>query len=189
MTKGWIWPNDRHKRRGFRRGFWDIMTGKGPDMYVGDLGDAPPDWTEWGRWPQYGAAEPYRYDDSERTPPWARRGYQSYDPKARRYKKHYPHPALGVLPPAYRGDDALRDDLRWGGDPDVRYVRRRRTSMPQSRAEVLRDWTPVPIVAAKPDNWVWGPRAPSTRFYSPSVSSVSELSTDNDTWTTAHSHW
>lgn len=66
----WIWPQDRHnKSRGFGYGLWDILRGKGPDMYVGDHRHPRPiDWTQWGRFPWAGAWPP-RYDDSRKTPP------------------------------------------------------------------------------------------------------------------------
>lgn len=102
MVKGWRWPNDRQgKHRGTGGGFWDILTGKGPDMYVGDFRDDAPDWTQWGRWPEQGAW-PWHYDDSALTPPWARRGYESYDPNRRRYRKRYPPPERFIYPPAHR---------------------------------------------------------------------------------------
>ncbi|KAI9793059.1 MAG: hypothetical protein M1816_000957 [Peltula sp. TS41687] len=168
MVKQWVWPRDK-KKRSFGSGLLDIMTGKGPDMYVADARSPKIDWTEWGRWPQHGPQSPngpagfpgyYHYDDDWRTPPWIRskRGYKSYDPRTRKYKTQYPHPDLGVWPPSYgppphqglhggHGQFGQFGQGAFGGagqhGDEWRWARQRRQSIPRSAGERLHDWRRV----------------------------------------------
>ncbi|KAJ5389504.1 uncharacterized protein N7496_000572 [Penicillium cataractarum] len=92
---GWIWPKDPRPGNPTRwsrlKRFSDVLTGKGPDIYVGTIGKHPParkdkdtpgrtvSSTNWARWD----LEPKEED----TPfPWARRGKQEkYDYSTRKY--------------------------------------------------------------------------------------------------------
>lgn len=90
-TIGWIWPKD--PRPGNRakwpvgRRFKDVLTNKGPDIFVGRL-DGPssgPHTPRWARWQDlYGDDE----DDETTLPaaPWARRGLKRYDFRTRTYR-------------------------------------------------------------------------------------------------------
>jgi hypothetical protein len=92
---GWIWPKDPRPGNPTRwscfKRFSDVLTGKGPDIYVGTIGKHPPpakhnessgrtvSSTNWARWD----IEPQEDD----TPfPWARRGkHEKYDYSTRKY--------------------------------------------------------------------------------------------------------
>lgn len=88
QTLGWIWPKDPrpgnkyHWPRRWR--FFDVLTNKGPDIYVGVIGTRNPRTprpdlrTNWTRW-----EDPVEAQD---TPfPWARRGMEKYDCRRRKY--------------------------------------------------------------------------------------------------------
>ena len=151
-NKGWIWSQDRRgEGRGFGGGLWDVLRGKGPDMYIGDYRYPSPCWQDWTRRPEWGAY-PRRYDDSRKTPPWARRGHEMYDWDSRRYR---PPPAAGPWDPpvvgaAHRrkGDDV---DPLWRsppppgvlGPPKLRLASRHRKSMPRTPWDAAADWRPV----------------------------------------------
>ncbi|KAJ5675670.1 hypothetical protein N7462_008567 [Penicillium macrosclerotiorum] len=85
---GWIWPKDPRPGNPShwpRRWRWvDILTGRGPDMYVGTIGKPPrtkekqPSKTNWARWDEE--------LDSKNTPfVWARCHGQRYDFRQRKY--------------------------------------------------------------------------------------------------------
>lgn len=201
MVKEFIWPRDQpHKKRGFGSGLRDILTGKGPDMYVADWRTPKIDWTEWGRWPQYGdfhhpaetTGSPggfYHYDDDWRTPRWIRskRGYKSYDPNKREYRTRYPNPNLGVWPPSYGpplqehggGHGGFgQQGVGWG------WARRRRQSMPRSREEMINDWRAfyLPAVLAagglNPKKWIWGPEIQTPWQPPPSMTTTTTTLSD-----------
>ncbi|KAJ5890847.1 uncharacterized protein N7473_007075 [Penicillium subrubescens] len=93
---GWIWPKDPRPGNPTRwsrfKRFSDVLTGKGPDIYVGTIGKRPPPMkdndnpgravssTNWARWD----IEPEEDD----TPfPWAHRPKNvKYDYNTRKYK-------------------------------------------------------------------------------------------------------
>ncbi|PLB50630.1 hypothetical protein P170DRAFT_474190 [Aspergillus steynii IBT 23096] len=113
---GWIWPKDprrgnpTHWRRRWR--LKDVLTNHGPDIFVGRIGAAAPDETNWSRWRQRegesaekgkgrcagagagrdGGGGYYYEEDDERdgddTPfPWARRSPgERYDFRTRKYQ-------------------------------------------------------------------------------------------------------
>lgn len=87
QTIGWIWPKDprpgnkHHWPRRWR--FLDVVTNKGPDIYVGVIGNKTPKaprpdlQTNWARWD----GDP----GEEARLPWARRGAEKYDFRRRKY--------------------------------------------------------------------------------------------------------
>lgn len=90
-TKGWIWPKDPRPGRPlkwrFGSRFKDVMTNKGPDIYVGNLdGPVPvPRSPSWSRWKDlYGTIDD---DGVVLLPlfPWDDRGGQRYDYRTRKY--------------------------------------------------------------------------------------------------------
>ncbi|KAI9673433.1 MAG: hypothetical protein M1817_002895 [Caeruleum heppii] len=165
--KGYVWPQDRRNPRKpfFLRGLSDILSGRGADIYVGSLRGKGPNWTQWGRWPEYGE-HPHMNDDvleHWRTPWWARsRKGQRYYPETRRYeRRHRPGPAP---PPTWGpwghdpfGNPHLRDPhLRHLPSRDRQDARWRRhwTSMPQSREDAFQgDWTLDPHTGEPLDGW------------------------------------
>ncbi len=123
-------------------------------MYIGDLRHRGPDWNEWGRHPMRGVW-PQRYDDSRKTPSWARRGYEEYDTKSRKYM---PLEFVGPFhPPAaaphYRSPPSFNGGAPpWQhppppgaimGQPQLRWARRHRKSMPKTPEEERAEWYQV----------------------------------------------
>ena len=94
--KGFIWPNDGRRRKAEHPearvhrsrfdGFKDILTGKGPDIHVGDINDrwGRPHFGQWARWPEWDRWTPY--DNFVPAAPWARRDRKRYDLKRRKYR-------------------------------------------------------------------------------------------------------
>ncbi|KAG9245791.1 hypothetical protein BJ878DRAFT_533657 [Calycina marina] len=89
MTKKlqFVWPKDGPKGRSGHRGFWgrmnNIVTNRGPDVFIQRQGSRTgirPDW--WGNWDSY--HDP-GCDIMERNEPRASRRQKRYDPESRRY--------------------------------------------------------------------------------------------------------
>ncbi|KAL8895607.1 MAG: hypothetical protein Q9207_008096 [Kuettlingeria erythrocarpa] len=46
-----VWPRDKKQKGAHTLGrFWDVLSGKGPDMWVGQRGPGGPTRPEWSRW-------------------------------------------------------------------------------------------------------------------------------------------
>ena len=102
MPAQWIRPidgDDGRERRGWFNGLKDILTGKGPDYFIGNTRHRGPRGNEWARFsgekwsntvdPLFGIIQkdtPLLGLDNARTPSWARRGRKRYDPISRQYK-------------------------------------------------------------------------------------------------------
>ena len=93
--KGFIWPRDPYPgprgRSWFRNrvsAWHDVLTGKGPDIFIGRLDnlDHRPSRARWSRW-----SDLYPdWDDTSAPPFWgAYRGDKRYNFRTRRYE--YPH--------------------------------------------------------------------------------------------------
>lgn len=92
-----VWPRDK-KQRGAHTWsrFWDVLSTKGPDMWVGKQGDIGPTKPEWSGWDIGDKGDP-RYNNlgyfderDEKVPPWrlAHRGEQKrYNFKNRKYEE------------------------------------------------------------------------------------------------------
>ncbi len=79
-------------------------------MYISDFRRGPVlDWVDWARYPEYGPV-PWRYDDSRKTPPWARRGDQAYDLNKRRYVRRLP---IGAMDPWNQGHHPWPVPMGW----------------------------------------------------------------------------
>lgn len=93
-----VWPRDKKQKGAHDSSRWkDVLTGKGPDMWIsGRDSDGPhrPVWTGWQSppWPRHGQrwdnlGYNYRRDDEMVPLPWARRPrWERYDFKERRYR-------------------------------------------------------------------------------------------------------
>src|SRR5436305_12020778 len=88
-----IWPKDR-KYRGRSRGVFgrlhEVLTGKGPDMFVGRRGERTNIPTgKWSNWETF-----FNPELAELSPTIAEleraRGQRRYDPEKRRYRRWYP---------------------------------------------------------------------------------------------------
>lgn len=109
----WIWPSDK-KQKGkwpyFRTGrMKDLLTSKGPDIYVGDrLSTAPhrPQWSNWREFDNLGY-----FNRSEEKPGWIGNMELDmvYDFRTRKYKK-------GRRPHHW-------SDAKWGPDGEALYYR------------------------------------------------------------------
>ncbi|PVH73454.1 hypothetical protein DL98DRAFT_469279 [Cadophora sp. DSE1049] len=80
-----VWPKDGPKGRG-HRGFWgrlsNIVTGKGPDVFLQHKGSTDPiTQDEWSNWDSYAFHDAHRAE--ERNP--VSRGFERYDPYSRKY--------------------------------------------------------------------------------------------------------
>jgi len=100
-----VWPRDK-KQKGAHT--WDrladILTGKGPDMWISRQYSRQPHRPVWSGWTTKGyypentwawdnLGYPYRKDNTVQPPTWARRGSEDrYDFKSRRYRR----PRAGV---------------------------------------------------------------------------------------------
>ena|SRR2546423_2992524 len=90
---GWIWPSDRRPGQSWKCNRWssfkDVLTGKGPDIFVGRL-DKEPHRPSRPRWPNWEYVfEDIPLDEQEGINPFAfaRRNDQVYD---FRYTRYYP---------------------------------------------------------------------------------------------------
>lgn len=89
-TLGWIWPKDQRpgKPSHWPR-YWrlrDILTNKGPDIYVGVIGGKKKPKTNWHRWTE-DVASPGDTEENDTPFPWARRGPGvRYDYRQRKYQ-------------------------------------------------------------------------------------------------------
>ncbi|KAI9933487.1 hypothetical protein ASPWEDRAFT_174649 [Aspergillus wentii DTO 134E9] len=87
-TLGWIWPKDPRpgnpSRWPRRWRLFDVLTNRGPDIYVGRINNSPhtraqPQTTQWSRWEGDG--------ESNDSPfPCGRRGSEKYDFRRRKYQ-------------------------------------------------------------------------------------------------------
>lgn len=130
-----VWPKDGPKGKSGHRGFWgrfnNVVTNRGPDIFLqrkGDKNPIKPD--EWGNW--YAIVQEVLYlhrlissrdgyTDSnaqliENTRQWMSRGVQRYDPHTRRYKTwainddHFQQGPDGLGPGYYPHFTALEYD-------------------------------------------------------------------------------
>ncbi|KAH6718216.1 hypothetical protein BKA61DRAFT_599224 [Leptodontidium sp. MPI-SDFR-AT-0119] len=92
-----VWPKDGPKGRG-HRGFWgrldNIITGKGPDVFLQHKGSKQPiTRDEWQNWDSYAFRSAH---DAEELNPVSR-GFERYDPYTRKYVEWAtPHDWCGV---------------------------------------------------------------------------------------------
>ena len=132
---GWIWPKDprpgnpKHWPRRWR--LFDVLTGKGPDIYVGRI-DQPkaktrkssslprsePTRQEWTRW----GSNPNDPDSNYSPLPWARRpAGDRYDFRTRKY--HTPDHGTWSAVEYCNGRRARRGE--WTGKEEVHCIPRR----------------------------------------------------------------
>ncbi|KAE9371420.1 hypothetical protein N431DRAFT_545678 [Stipitochalara longipes BDJ] len=88
-----VWPKDGPKgsrRRGFFHGFNDILTGKGPDMFLQRHKSSTPINPErWGNWDSYHDVRSHfreEYDGAANPCGNSSRGLKRYDPHTRKYR-------------------------------------------------------------------------------------------------------
>ncbi|KAI4211636.1 MAG: hypothetical protein LQ351_005539 [Letrouitia transgressa] len=107
-----VWPQDKNQRgpRTWNR-LKDILTGKGPDMWIarqGDIGPTRPLWSHWGRGPgnhHYGNLG--YYDDRHRMGPGWRFGRRPQEKKYNFHTRRY----------EYDDPDCQRVcDIKWDRD-------------------------------------------------------------------------
>lgn len=134
-----VWPRDK-KQKGAHT--WDrladILTGKGPDMWVSRQYSRQPHrpvwsgWTTKGYYPENTLAwdnlgYPYRKDNTVPPPKWARRGSEDrYDFKSRRYRR----PRAGIW-----------SDVKWSNqEPHVPLYHRDRNGVEAVEPEFDGGW-------------------------------------------------
>ena len=94
--KGWIWPRDTRPGQSWKRNRWlsfkDVLTGKGPDIYVGSLDKDPkrPSRERWSNWGYvFGDIPPDDRPFNQIHPIFgADRTNQVYDFRSRRWKTY-----------------------------------------------------------------------------------------------------
>ena len=130
-----IWPRDKKQKGAHTWGrLADILTGNGPDIWIGrqySRGPHRPVWSGWttkGRYPRDALVwdnlgYPYRKDNTVLPPSWACRGDEErYDFKSRRYRR----PRAGVW-----------SDVKWSNDkPHVPLYHRDRYGLAVVEPEV-----------------------------------------------------
>ncbi|KAN0096382.1 hypothetical protein V8E51_015187 [Hyaloscypha variabilis] len=90
-----VWPKDGPKgsrHRGFFHGFKDILTGKGPDMFVQRYKSSAPITPErWGNWDTYHDYPTHLQEELNGAATFANspRGFKRYDPQTRKYRKWF----------------------------------------------------------------------------------------------------
>ncbi|CZS88435.1 uncharacterized protein RAG0_00188 [Rhynchosporium agropyri] len=82
-----VWPKDGSRGRG-RRGFWgrldNVLTGKGPDIFLQLRGSRSPIMRDqWQNWDSYSSQLAHNQEEKIRTS----RGLKRYDPHTRQYKE------------------------------------------------------------------------------------------------------
>lgn len=95
-----VWPRDKKQKGAHSWSRWkDVLTGKGPDMWIArrdSYGPHRPVWSGWQspRWPGRiwdNLGYRYRRDNELEPLPWAKRpGWEKYDFKARKYQRPQP---------------------------------------------------------------------------------------------------
>ena len=90
-----VWPRDKKQGGAHTWGrFWDVLSGKGPDMWVkrqGSIGPTKPEWSRWDEGPTLGPYSNLRYWDNRdhQVPPWPlghAAEQKQYDFNTRRYE-------------------------------------------------------------------------------------------------------
>ncbi|KAI9886901.1 MAG: hypothetical protein M1823_001270 [Watsoniomyces obsoletus] len=160
---GFIWPCDRpSRRRGFRGGFLDILQGKGPDMYISNFRQGPVlDWVDWARYPEFGPI-PWRYDDSSKTPPWARRGDHAYDLKRRKYVRRGP---VGMMDPWNLRDGPVPMPLGFDDHQLQQQMLQQQRLLQQQQG--MWDGNAPPWIGAGGGQWVGGEGFATPHFRNP----------------------
>ncbi|KAL6718417.1 hypothetical protein ACLMJK_004506 [Lecanora helva] len=114
----WVWPRDEPQLDG-HWGYWDrlkdVLTNKGPDIWVAEQhSDEPhhPTWTGWAdpNWPRWTAQQnrgyPFHNTQSFYHP--ARRAdWEKYDHRTRRYQMAHPNAWKDVVRSDLKGDSPL----------------------------------------------------------------------------------
>lgn len=110
-----VWPRDKKQKGAHSWSRWkDVVTGKGPDMWISGRESYGPHRPVWSGWqsPHYAVriwdnlGYPYRRDDELEPLPWAKRpSWEKYDFNARKYQR----PQLGTW-----------SDVKW--DKDGRFA-------------------------------------------------------------------
>ena len=122
-----VWPKDKKQKGARSWSRWkDVLTGKGPDMWIAGrdcFGPHRPVWSGWKSpyWrPRIWDNSGYRYrkDDTYEVIPWAKRpSWQKYDFRARKYQR--PQPGTW-------SDVKWSDDKSGNGNPPFALYRRDR---------------------------------------------------------------
>ncbi|KAL8960282.1 MAG: hypothetical protein Q9193_002988 [Seirophora villosa] len=90
-----VWPRDKKQKGPHTLGrFRDVLSGKGPDMWIGPRGpEGPtkPEWSRWDRGPTWGKFHNLSYRDNrdQQVPAWApgqAAGNKRYNFKTRKYE-------------------------------------------------------------------------------------------------------
>jgi len=128
--KGWIWPRDGRPGQSWKHNRWtslrDVLTGKGPDIYVGRLDKDPhrPSKDRWSNWGHVFDTIPPDEVFNQVHPLFnASRTNQVYDFRSRRYR-NYDGPFSGMwsdrarcpnkyakMPHSYRDASGTRYDM------------------------------------------------------------------------------
>ncbi|KAI4151028.1 MAG: hypothetical protein LQ340_003740 [Diploschistes diacapsis] len=110
----YIWPRDK-KMKGPPQKSWqrwkDILTGKGPAIFVGDRTQWGPTREVWSNWLDLDNLW-YMNPAEDRTEQWNPWKGKKYDFNRRRYTQNWDHPAVW-------------SDVKWGKDPLQRGTNRR----------------------------------------------------------------
>ncbi|KAL8681420.1 MAG: hypothetical protein Q9186_002495 [Xanthomendoza sp. 1 TL-2023] len=136
-----VWPRDRKQKGAHTWSRWmDVLSGKGPDMWVGKQGDDGPNRQQWSHW-GYGVFSNILFDnmgyrdvrnnwpdDPNDWWPGHRSTHKKYDFRTRRYKTPGP-----------------RDwsDVKWTPNGRRTLYKRDRWGTPHYRANILQMQDPV----------------------------------------------
>ena len=108
----WIWPRDKRLRStplGSKRRWADVLTGKGPGIFVGDrrrFGPTRNTWSNWAGQPRIFDSLGYRNEDPDHRWIPGQDAWRKYDFRKRRYTNAWHSPDVW-------------SDVKWGRDRDI----------------------------------------------------------------------
>ncbi|KAL8640396.1 MAG: hypothetical protein Q9228_002683 [Teloschistes exilis] len=137
-----VWPRDKKQKGAHTWDRWkDLISGKGPDMWVGRQGDNGPNrqaWSHWGYGVDGDEFDNLGYRDKRDGGPEGPEGWhvwmgtrsaeKKYDFNTRRYE--IPH-------------DKMWSDVKWDSKGKTWLYRRTRTGGKETRAEIWQRLTPA----------------------------------------------
>ncbi|KAH8679057.1 hypothetical protein BGZ60DRAFT_525785 [Tricladium varicosporioides] len=151
-----VWPKDGPQGRSGHRGFFgrlnNIVTNRGPDVFLQRKGSKRPIPTEvWGNWDSYAD---YDAHDQEEGGAFYNRGFKRYDPHSRKYKTwNNPHDWYGVGVNGH-GEDAYPRYTRGEMRKNIRH--RVRSGRPVDPSRMGSEWSSFgPKRFRAEHDWFW----------------------------------
>ena len=106
----WIWPRDKRLQNSplaSKRRWKDVLTGKGPGIFIGDRARYGPTRDTWSNWASLYDNLGYRSEEANHLGPMNRAAAEgAYDFRTRRYTKDFLRPGVW-------------SDVKWGRDADI----------------------------------------------------------------------